>query len=89
MIKKLLLIVVVASGVVLAGCKGDSEGTDPAVAAKASAAAPKSAAQLPADMPDQAKASATAAMGQAAAAQAQASDPARLHAMEEMKKQGH
>lgn len=68
------------------GCQGGSGSAD-ASASGPSAPPVKSAADLPKDMPAQAKASAASAMGQAAAAQQMANDPARVKAMEEMKKQ--
>lgn len=69
-----------------AGCTGSDEG-DVDTAAKAAAAAPKSVDQLPADMPPEARAAASSAMGSAQAAQEQANDPARVRAMQEMRKQ--
>jgi len=85
MIRNLLLLAVAL--VATAGCSSSEDPGDVAAAAKASAAGPKSVDQLPGNMPAEAKAAAGAALGQAAAAQQQASDPARVHAMEEMKKQ--
>jgi Tfp pilus assembly protein PilP len=85
--KDLLLGFGLISALGLMGCSGGSDPGDVETAAKAAAAAPKSVDQLPADMPPEAKAAAAAAMGQAQAAQQQANDPARLRAMQEMRKQ--
>ncbi len=85
MIRNLLFVAVAL--VATAGCSSSEDPGDVAGASKAIAAGPKSVDQLPADMPPQAKAAASAAMGQAAAQQQMAADPARVRAMEEMKKQ--
>jgi hypothetical protein len=76
-----------AFALVCVGCSGD-ETVDTPVARKAAAAGIKPAAQLPATMPAEARASAAAAMGQAKAQQDMNNDPARVHAMEMMRK-GH
>jgi hypothetical protein len=78
-------------GLVVGACVGctNSDPGDVATAQKASARAPKSAADLPSSMPKEAQASATAAMGQAQAVQSQGSDPVRLHALEMMRQQKH
>ena len=68
------------------GCTGSDPG-DVQQAQKAAATVPKSTEQLPSEMPPAAKSAAAAAMGQAQQMQSQASDPARVRAMEEMKKQ--
>ena len=71
------------------GCSGDDSGNI-AVANKAAQAAPKKPSDLPQNMPPEAKAAATAAMGQAQAQQQMNSDPARVHAMQMMQQQkGH
>jgi hypothetical protein len=85
MIRNLLVLAVAL--VATAGCSSSEDPGDVAGATKAIAAGPKSVEQLPENMPKEAKASAAAAMGQAAAVQQQMSDPARARAMEEMRKQ--
>jgi PBP1b-binding outer membrane lipoprotein LpoB len=86
--KKFLLALTVAAGTLLmAGCEGPGETGDVESAKKAAAQAPKSADQLPADMPPQARAAAQSAMGQAAAAEQAGNDPGRVRAMQEMQKQ--
>lgn len=84
--KHLHLFIAVAVGLALVGCSSNEEG-DVASATEAAAAAPKSVEQLPADMPPQARAAAASAMGQAEAARQQANDPARVRAMQEMRRQ--
>lgn len=85
MMKKLLLIL---PAMLAFGCSGSNDG-DVEAAQKASAAAPKSVNDLPADMPEGAKASAGAAIqqGQAMQEQMSAQAAARSRAMEEMQKQ--
>jgi len=74
------------ASLLLAGC-GSGSSSDPVAAQRAATAAPTSAAALPGDMPPEARASAAAAIGQAEEQKRMNSDPARLHAMEMMKKQ--
>jgi hypothetical protein len=83
MSKHISLLIVVAAGMSV-GCSGSGSG-DIGTAHQASMAAPKSADQLPATMPKEAKASAASAMGQAQAEQQRNSDPARLKALKMMK----
>ena len=66
------------------GCKGGGDSGDVDAAAKASAAAPKTVDQLPADMPPEAKRAAAGAMAQqqAMAQQADAQNRARIAAGE-------
>lgn len=84
--KTLNLFFVLAAGMIVAGCASEDQG-DVEAASKAAAAAPKSVEQLPADMPPEARSAAASAMGQAAAAEQQANDPARVRAMQEMRRQ--
>jgi len=84
--KRVALFVAAATCLAVAGCTSQDEG-DVEGAQKAAAAAPKSVDQLPADMPPEARAAAASAMGQAAAAEQQANDPARVRAMQEMRRQ--
>ncbi len=83
-----ILVAVGLSSALLIGCDSGSAGSDPEVAKKAAAAAPKSAQDLPSTMPAEAKASAAAAMGQAQAQEKMSSDPARVKAMQMMRQQG-
>ena len=81
------LVVLVAT--VCAGCNSDTS-SDPSAAKMAADAAPKSASELPSNMPPEARAAAVAGIGQAEAQKKMNEDPARLHALEMMKKQaGH
>jgi len=80
------LFFAVTAGLIVAGCASEDQG-DVEAARKAAAAAPKSVEQLPADMPPEARSAAASAMGQAAAAEQQANDPARVRAMQEMRRQ--
>ncbi|MDR3692907.1 MAG: hypothetical protein P4L46_26240 [Fimbriimonas sp.] len=84
---KRILILLLVAAVGCVGCSQDKGDVD--TARKAALAAPKSAADLPASMPKDARASAAAAMGQAQAAQQANNDPARVHALEMMRKQHH
>lgn len=72
----------------LAGCTGPDSGNVDA-AKEAAAAAPKSVDELPADMPDEAKRGAAAAIGQGKEMQDKmnAEADARARAMAEMQKQ--
>lgn len=72
---------------VVAGCNGDDGNGDVEKAQAAAAKAPKSADQLPKDMPPQARAAATNAINQANAATKMGNDPGRVRAMQEMQKQ--
>lgn len=83
--KRLTLLISLAGLLALGGCGSDKG--DVATAEKAAAEAPKTVDQLPQDMPPEARAAAAAAMGSAQAAQEQANDPARIRAMQEMRKQ--
>jgi PBP1b-binding outer membrane lipoprotein LpoB len=81
-----LLLAILASGLVLAGCSGGADRGDVAAAEKAAAAAPKSEADLPQDMPEQARRQAAAAMQQAQALQQQGD--AQAEAMRRARAQG-
>jgi hypothetical protein len=72
--------------VILAGC-GEAPSADPVIGKKTAEAAPKSAKELPASMPPEARASAAAAIGQAKAQQDMNNDPARAKALQMMKQQ--
>ncbi len=72
------------------GCSGSGDPGNVDVAQKASAAAPKAVADLPQNMPPEARTGAAAGIGQADAQKKMNSDPARLHAMQMMQQQkGH
>ena len=83
--KYLWMFGVVVAACFAAGCSKPEQG-DVDTATKAAAAAPKTVEQLPAEMPPQARAAAASAMGRAQAAEAEANDPARVRAMQEMRK---
>lgn len=87
MTKYLLALVALVGASFIVGCDGPGESGDVDGAKKAAQAAPKSADQLPAEMPPQARNAAASAMGQAAAAQQAGNDPGRVRAMQEMQKQ--
>lgn len=73
--------------VVLAGCSPVEDAGNVQGATQAASVAPKTIDQLPKDMPPEARRGAQAAMGQAQAVQQQANDPARVRAMQEMRRQ--
>lgn len=81
--KHLILLSVTALAVT--GCNSGGDAGDVDTAAAAARSAPKSAADLPKDMPAEARRSAEAAMG--SPGRAAAEDPARVRAMQEMNKQ--
>lgn len=82
------LLIPIACLCFLAGCPGPDSG-DVEAAAAAAKAVPKSADELPADMPDDAKRGAAGAIqaGQEREAQMKAEADARSRAMAEMEKQ--
>jgi len=69
------------------GCNSGDTSSDPVAGKKSADAAPKSAADLPVDMPDVAKKSAAGAIGQAQAQQQMNGDAARVKAMKMMQQQ--
>jgi len=73
------------------GCSSAADTGDKPEGRQAAAKTPKSASQLPENMPPEAKASAAAAIGQAQAASEQNGNAARIHAMQMMNQQkgGH
>lgn len=84
--KKLLILAVVPLGILLAGCSGAGDSGDVAAAEAAAKRAPKSAADLPAGMPDEAKRQAENAM-KAGQAQQQQMD-AQAEAMKKARAMG-
>jgi len=81
-----LLLVILASGLVLGGCSGGADRGDVAAAERAAAAAPKSAADLPQEMPPQARRQADAAIQQSQAMKQQGD--AQAEAMKRARAQG-
>ncbi len=80
------LLIGIGLAIACAGCSSEDNG-NVVEGAKSAAAAPKSASDLKKDMPPEARAAAAASMGSAQAQTQMNSDPARVHAMEMMKKQ--
>ena len=79
-------VLLLGFALLVVGCQEATEADTP-VAEPSSGPMIKTAEGLPKNMPEEARASASSAMAQGAAAQAAANDPARVNAMNEMKKQ--